>query len=285
MTRRARNRIIERWLVQAAALLLAAVVLMPVIWMGLMSVSSTNDLTTLPLRWLPHEWDFSRYAKLVTFAENSVGANFLAALRNSMIVATLGSALAVLIGIPAAWSVSRMPRRYSWMLRVSVATYMLPPVVLVVPMYLGLSAFGALNSPYSLALIYLSILAPFTAWLLKSNFDNVPFEIEQAAMMDGANLLQTLRHVTLPLAAPGLATAALFAFLLAWDEFFYALLFTADQRAKTLTVAIADLAGGRIADYGLIAAAGIIAALPPVAIGFVLQKALISGLTTGSVKG
>ena len=285
MTRRARSRIIERWLVQAAALLLAAVVLMPVIWMGLMSVSSTNDLTTLPLRWLPHEWDFSRYTKLVTFAENSVGANFLAALRNSMIVATLGSALAVLIGIPAAWSVSRMPRRYSWMLQVSVATYMLPPVVLVVPMYLGLSAFGALNSPYSLALIYLSILAPFTAWLLKSNFDNVPFEIEQAAMMDGANLLQTLRHVTLPLAAPGLATAALFAFLLAWDEFFYALLFTADQRAKTLTVAIADLAGGRIADYGLIAAAGIIAALPPVAIGFVLQKALISGLTTGSVKG
>jgi multiple sugar transport system permease protein len=178
-----------------------------------------------------------------------------------------------------------MPRRYSWMLQVSVATYMLPPVVLVVPMYLGLSAFDALNSPYSLALIYLSILAPFTAWLLKSNFDNVPFEIEQAAMMDGANLLQTLRHVTLPLAAPGLATAALFAFLLAWDEFFYALLFTADQRAKTLTVAIADLAGGRIADYGLIAAAGIIAALPPVAIGFVLQKALISGLTTGSVKG
>lgn len=285
MTRRTRSRIIERWLTHAAALLLAAVVLTPVVWMGLMSVSSTNDLTTLPLHWLPQEWDFSRYAKLVTFAENSVGANFLAALRNSMIVATLGSVLAVLIGIPAAWSVSRMPRRYSWMLQVSVATYMLPPVVLAVPMYLGLSAFGALNSPYSLALIYLSILAPFTAWLLKSNFDNVPFEIEQAAMMDGANLLQTLRHVTLPLAAPGLATAALFAFLLAWDEFFYALLFTADQRAKTLTVAIADLAGGRIADYGLIAAAGIIAALPPIAIGFVLQKALISGLTTGSVKG
>ena len=84
---------------------------------------------------------------------------------------------------------------------------------------------------------------------------------------------------------PGLTTAGLFAFLLAWDEFFYALLFTSDQRAKTLTVAIADLAGGRIADYGLIAAAGIIAALPPVIIGFGLQKALISGLTTGGVKG
>ncbi len=148
------------------------------------------------------------------------------------------------------------------------------------------SARSARSTPSSASrIIYLSILAPFTAWLLKSNFDNVPFEIEQAAMMDGANLWQIMRNVTLPLAAPGLTTAGLFAFLLAWDEFFYALLFTSDQRAKTLTVAIADLAGGRIADYGLIAAAGIIAALPPVIIGFGLQKALISGLTTGGVKG
>jgi multiple sugar transport system permease protein len=285
MMRRTHRRLTRALPVYLGALLLAAIILAPVIWMGLMSVSSTNDLTTLPLNWLPREWNFDRFLMLATIAENSVGAAFMAALRNSMTVASLGAGMAVLIGIPAAWAVSRMPKRFSWMLQASVATYMLPPVALVVPMYLGLSAFGALNSPYSLALVYLSILAPFTAWLLKSNFDNVPFEIEQAAMMDGASLIQTLRHVTLPLAAPGLATAALFAFLLAWDEFFYALLFTADQRAKTLTVAIADLAGGRIADYGLIAAAGIMAALPPVVIGFGLQKALISGLTTGSMKG
>jgi multiple sugar transport system permease protein len=284
MTRR-RGRAIRSWLVHAAALLLAVLILAPVIWMGLMSVSSTNDLTTVPLRWIPADWDFSRYVKLLTIAENTTGAAFTASLRNSLVVAGLGALLALVVGIPAAWAVSRMPRRFSWMLHISVATYMLPPVALVVPMYFALSAFGALNSVFSLAIVYLSILAPFTAWLLKSNFDNVPFEIEQAAMMDGANLMQIMRNITLPLAAPGLTTAGLFAFLLAWDEFFYALLFTADQRAKTLTVAIADLAGGRIADYGLIAAAGIIASLPPVIIGFGLQKALISGLTTGGVKG
>ena len=89
----------------------------------------------------------------------------------------------------------------------------------------------------------------------------------------------------LPLAAPVVATSALFAVLLAWDEFFYALLFTSDQRAKTLTVAIADLAGGRVSDYGLIATAGVLAALPPVLIGLVMQRALISGLTSGGVKG
>ena len=282
---RSGQRTLHAWFIYSAAILLTILILAPVVWMGLMSVSSTNDLTTVPLRWIPAEWDFSRYVKLVTITQNTTGAAFTASLRNSLVVAGLGTLIALLVSVPAAWSVSRMPNRYSWMLYVSVATYMLPPVALVVPMYFTLSAFGALNSVFSLAIIYLSILAPFTAWLLKSNFDNVPFEIEQAAMMDGANLWQIMRNVTLPLAAPGLTTAALFSLLQSWDEFFYALLFTSDQRAKTLTVAIADLAGGRIADYGLIAAAGIIAALPPVIIGFGLQKALVSGLTTGGVKG
>jgi multiple sugar transport system permease protein len=150
---------------------------------------------------------------------------------------------------------------------------------------MGLAALGLLNTVYGLALVYLTILAPFTTWLLKSGFDAIPREIESAAMMDGARLDQILRLITLPLAAPVMATAALFAFLLAWDEFFYALLFTSDLRAKTLTVAIADLAGGRVSDYGLIATAGVLAALPPVLIGLFMQRALISGLTQGGVKG
>ena len=93
---------------------------------------------------------------------------------------------------------------------------------------------------------------------MKAGFDPIPRELEAAAMMDGASLFQTLRIIILPLAAPVIATAALFAFLLAWDEFFYALLFTSDLRSKTLTVAIADLAGGRVSDYGMIATAGVI---------------------------
>ena len=145
MSRR-RQRSIKAWLIHAAALLLTVVILAPVVWMGLMSVSSTNDLTTVPLRWIPAEWDFSRYVKLLTIAENTTGAAFTASLRNSMMVAGLGAILALIIGVPAAWAVSRMPRRFSWMLHVSVATYMLPPVALVVPMYFALSAMGALNS-------------------------------------------------------------------------------------------------------------------------------------------
>ena len=280
-----RQTLLFRVFVHAAAAGLALLLLAPFLWLMIMSVSSTKDLTSIPLHWLPDRFDVSRYVQLLTLAEHSAGEAFLASLRNSLTVATLATLCALLVGVPAAWIVSRASGRFNLALYAVVATYMLPPVALVVPMYFALSALGLLNSVYGLAIIYLSILAPFTAWLLKASFDNIPIEIERAAMIDGARLDQILRRITLPMAAPSLSMAALFAFLLAWDEFFYALLFTSDQRAKTLTVAIADLAGGRIADYGLIATAGVLAAAPPVLIGFCLQRVVVSGLTAGGVKG
>lgn len=267
-----------------SALLLAVVILAPVLWLFIMSISPAADLSAKPLRWWPQEVDFSRYAMLLSTVQNSAGAAFVASLYNSLRIAGMATIAAIALAIPAGWAVSRTPT-VGWSLSMVIATYMLPPVALAVPLYMGLSYLGLLNNIFGLALVYLTILAPFTTWLMKSGFDSIPREIEAAAMIDGASLFQTLRIITLPLAAPVVATSALFALLLAWDEFFYALLFTSDLRAKTLTVAIADLAGGRVSDYGLIATAGVLAALPPVLIGLVMQRALISGLTSGGVKG
>jgi multiple sugar transport system permease protein len=271
-------------MVHLAALLLAVFTLAPLVWLFIMSISSTADLTAKPLHWWPESVDLSRYRTLLTVAAHSAGEAFLASLRNSLVVATLGTIAALLASIPAGWAVSRNAG-IGWSLYAVIATYMLPPVALAVPLYRSLASVGLLNTVYGLALVYLTILAPFTTWLLKSGFDSIPREIEHAAMIDGARLDQTIRLIMIPLAAPVVATTALFAFLLAWDEFFYALLFTSDQRSKTLTVQIADLAGGRIADYGLIATAGVLAALPPVLIGLVMQRALVSGLMHGGVKG
>jgi multiple sugar transport system permease protein len=279
-----RKSVLFSLFVHACALLLAAVILAPLVWLFVMSISPAADLTAKPLRWWPQAVDFSRYGILLSSIENSAGAAFVASLINSIVVAGMATIAALALAIPAAWAVSRTPA-VGWSLYMVIATYMLPPVALAVPLYFGLSYLGLLNNVFGLALVYLTILAPFTTWLMKSGFDAIPREIEAAAMMDGAGLFATLRIITLPLAAPVMATSALFAFLLAWDEFFYALLFTSDLRAKTLTVAIADLAGGRVSDYGLIATAGVLAALPPVAIGLVMQRALISGLTSGGVKG
>ena len=279
-----RKSVLFSLFIHACALLLAAVILAPLVWLFVMSISPAADLTAKPLRWWPQAVDFSRYGILLSSIENSAGAAFVASLINSVVVAGMATIAALALAIPAAWAVSRTPA-VGWSLYMVIATYMLPPVALAVPLYFGLSHLGLLNNVFGLALVYLTILAPFTTWLMKSGFDAIPREIEAAAMMDGAGLFATLRIITLPLAAPVMATSALFAFLLAWDEFFYALLFTSDLRAKTLTVAIADLAGGRVSDYGLIATAGVLAALPPVAIGLVMQRALISGLTSGGVKG
>jgi multiple sugar transport system permease protein len=266
------------------AVLLAAVILAPLLWLFVMSISPPADLAAKPLRWWPQAMDFSRYGVLLSRVENSAGGAFTSSLINSIEIAGMATIVAIALAVPSAWAVSRTPD-IGWSLYMVIATYMLPPVALAVPLYMGLAHLGLLNNVFGLALVYLTILAPFTTWLMKSGFDSIPREIEQAAMMDGASLSATLRIITLPLAAPVMATSALFAFLLAWDEFFYALLFTSDQRAKTLTVAIADLAGGRVSDYGLIAAAGVLAALPPVIVGLLMQRALISGLTSGGVKG
>lgn len=279
-----RRSLLASILIHAAALLLAVVIVAPVFWLFVMSISPAADLVARPLNWWPSAMDFSRYVTLLSSIPNSAGANFLASLVNSVLVAGMATLAAIALAVPAGWAVSRTPA-ISWSLSLVIATYMLPPVALAVPLYMALASFGLLNSVFGLALVYLTILAPFTTWLMKSGFDGIPREIEQAAMMDGASLFATLRIITLPLAMPIVATSALFAFLLAWDEFFYALLFTSDQRARTLTVAIAELAGGRVSDYGLIATAGVLAALPPVLVGLIMQRALISGLTSGGVKG
>ena len=129
------------------------------------------------------------------------------------------------------------------------------------------------------------ILLPFMTWLLKSNIDAAPVEIEQAAALDGARLWRIIWHITLPLAKAGVATSVLFGLLMAWDEFFYALLYTSDFHAKNLTVAIADFASGSTTDYPLISTAGLLASIPPVVIAFFLRKSLVQGLATGGLKG
>lgn len=261
----------------------AATVLAPVAWLLLSSVSSNNDLTRIPLSWIPQQFDLSRYAALLRLEQGGFGEAFLYALRNSLSAAGIATGLSLLVAVPAAYSFSRFGRM--GLLYLVLATYMIPPVALVLPLYAILAKLALLNTVWGLALVYCTILAPFATWLLKTNFDAVPVELEEAAALDGLTRWGLLLRITLPLALPALSTAAIWAVLLSWDEFFYALLFTANQNAKTLPVTIADFAAGRAVDYGLICAAGALAAIPPVLIGLLLQRGLLAGLTAGSVKG
>ena len=161
-----RRRPLASIAVYLAALVLAAFVLAPLIWLFLMSISSPSDLSARPLHWWPTVVDLSRYVTLTSLAANSAGEAFLASLRNSLTVATLGSLAALVAAVPAGWAVSRH-KSTGWSLYAVIATYMLPPVALAVPLYRALAWFGLLNTTYGLALVYLTILAPFTTWLLE----------------------------------------------------------------------------------------------------------------------
>lgn len=265
---------------------LALVIATPVLWLFIMSISSSTHLTTLPLQWWPDEPTLENYRSLLIYAENTPSQSFLYGIRNSVIIALAATGLSIVAAIPAAYSFSRLPGlRRKNLLYAVIAIFMLPPVAIVLPLYTVMNTLGLLNTHFALIIVYCSILLPFTTWLLKSNFDTIPSDLDEAPTIDGANRLQAIWYVILPIAKPALGAAVMMAVLLAWDEFFYGLLFTNDIRAKTITVAIADLAAGRVADYGLISAAGILAAVPPVVLAFFMQKTLVSGLASGSVKG
>jgi len=269
--------------VYAAALLLALAILAPFAWLMISSVASLRDLITKPLAWIPPHGSLERYVQLFVGAQ---GAEFRMALRNSSIVSGVATAIALFVGTLGAYSLSRFRSRgRNGLLYLMLATYMTPPVAILLPLYLLLSSLRLLNTAIGLALVYTSFLIPFLTWILKGFFDSIPFELEEAAMIDGASRLGALRSVVVPLSLPGVVTAVLFGILLAWDEFLYALVFTSTSAAKTLPVAISEFTARHAVDFGLMATGGIIASLPPVILALALQKYLVAGLTAGGVKG
>ncbi|WP_455818252.1 carbohydrate ABC transporter permease [Pseudomonas cerasi] len=278
------KRKLRRVLLYAAALVLAASILGPMLWLFLMSVSANSDLTRIPLEWLPRQWDFSRYRALLSLTPGQPGELFLHALGNSLLVAGFATLISLLLAVPAAFSFSRYAGRDLWLFA-ALAIYMVPPVAFVLPLYFVLQQLGLLNTHLGLVLVYCSLILPFLTWMLKNQFDALPRDIEQAARLDGLRFWQVLTRITLPLAKPVLGASALFGWLLAWDEFFYALLFTSNLDAQTLPVTIAGFTAGRATDDGLIAAVGILASLPPLLIALWLQKSLVGGLASGGSKG
>ncbi|MFM2486268.1 carbohydrate ABC transporter permease [Celerinatantimonas yamalensis] len=274
----------KRILIYVAALLVALSILAPLLWLFLMSVSSAKDLTQIPLHWLPQHWDFSRYQLLLSLAPDSPGQLFLHAMFNSLITATGATLVSLLLAIPAAYSFSRYSGHEGWLMA-CLGMYMVPPVAFILPLYFILQQLGLLNTHWGLMLVYCSLILPFLTWMIKNQFDAMPYDIEQAAQLDGLSTYQVLLKITLPLAKPALGAASLFGWLLAWDEFFYALLFTNNINAKTLPIAIADFMAGRATDDGLIAATGILASIIPLIIAIALQKTLVGGLTEGASKG
>ena len=279
-----RRTLVQSIAIYAAALLLVAVTLAPLLWLFIMSIMQPRELLAVPLKWLPQIPDFSRYGRLLGFTGEIAENPFLNALRNSLIASGGASLLALAVSALAAYSFTRRNAPII-ILMLMLATFMMPPITYILPLYTMFSRIGLLNNPLTLVAVYCTLLIPFASWLLKANFDVLPAEVEDAAAIDGAGTMTTLTRIVLPMARPALLATGMLSFLVAWDEFFYALIFMSDLRGKTLPVAIADFAAGRVTDYGLIAAVGVLASLPPAIVAVFFQKNLVSGLAAGSVKG
>jgi len=217
---------------------------------------------------------------------SEVAATFKRTLLNSFIVAGSTTLICLSVGSLAAYALARLqlPFRRFYLVGI-LATRMIPEVSLVIPLYIIAARAGMINNPITLIITYLSFALPFAIWMLAAFFETVPRELEDAATIDGTTRLGTLFRVILPVAAPGLVSTAIFTFLLAWDEFFFALIFTSTIEAKTVPVAIAEFTGRYAVDITAMMTGGVLAALPPLLLALLFQRYIVSGLVAGAVKG
>jgi ABC-type glycerol-3-phosphate transport system permease component len=266
-------------LLSVAGVLLAFGFVFPVYWTIASSFGPESSLFDVPPV-VPTRLTLDHYRALFDQRQ------FWLPMRNSLIVAAATTALAVIAATLAAYALTRLKFRGRTLLLGGVlAVSMLPQVSLVPPLYLALRATHLIDTYTGLVLPYLSFALPLSIWLLVGYFRQLPPEIEDAALVDGASRVQVLRHVVLPLAWPGVATAAILTFLYCWNEFIFALSFTLGPERQTAPVAIALFRGRYQVPWGQILAAAVVTTLPVVAVVVAFERRIVDGLTVGALKG
>jgi multiple sugar transport system permease protein len=260
----------------------------PLLWLFSASLSTQVELFKIPPHWIPQHPTFQNYLDifLPSQATSSVPRTYAVSLLNSIKIASAVTAICILIGSLAAYAIVRIPFRFNRTIQLSlIATRMIPEVSLVLPLFIIASSLHLINRPIVLIITYMSFALPYAIWLMAAYFQTVPVELEDAARLDGCSRLGILFRVVMPISVPGLVSTAMFVFLLAWDEFFFALIFTSTLASKTVPVAIAEFIGRYVTNVNGMMAGGILAAIPPVIVALLFQRYIVSGMTAGAVKG
>ncbi len=260
----------------------------PILWLVSASLSTQVELFSVPTHWIPQHPTFQNYLDIFfpSGAASSVPRTFAVSIWNSFKIASSVTLICIFIGSLAAYALVRIPFRFNQAIQIGIlGTKMIPEVSLVLPLFIIASSLALINKPSVLIIAYLSFALPFAIWMMAAFFQTVPIELEEAARLDGCTRLQILFKVVMPIAVPGLISTAMFTFLLAWDEFFYALIFTSTLDAKTAPVAIAEFIGRYVVNVTGMMAGGVLVALPPIILAFIFQRYIVSGMTAGAVKG
>ena len=259
---------------------LGLIVLFPFYWMTVTSFKGEEQMRSLVSMFWPNPFIIENYQQLLAKTE------FITWYRNSVIVSVASTILATAVGTVGAYALARLKfLGRGFMASATLITYLVPPSILFIPLYAQIKTLGLANSLSGLIFSYPSFTVPFVTWLLMGYFESIPEELEEAAMIDGATRFGAFRRIILPLAAPGVLAAALYAFTQAWNEFLYSLVFITDSRLRTLPVGLASFITGDVYGWGYLMAGAVLTTLPVIAAYMYLQKYMVEGLTAGSVKG
>ena len=257
--------------------------LAPFLWIIISSISTNAELLSVPVHFIPKNPTFERYIRIFT-SNDSQAVLFKRGVLNSIIVSSGVTILCLVIGTFAGYAFARLKfpvKNFSQ--QFFLFTNMLPPIVIIISLFFIFSKLKLIDSVFGLILIYSSFIAPFVIWMMRAYFVTIPKDLEEAAMIDGCNRIGALFRIMLPLSVPGLVANGILSFLMAWEEFLFALILTT-RNAKTITVAIAEFTEKQYVDYGMMATGGVLGAIPPIIITLIFGKYIISGLTSGAVK-
>ena len=269
---------LERALAYLVSLLAILITLFPIVWLLTISFKKQRDAFSMPPKFI-FEPIWEHYLSLLD------KPGFVQAFSNTVIVTALGVSIAIVIAIFASYGIHRFRFRGKQLFGVwLLLAYMLPEFLFVIPMYVLLQRVGFYDTHIGLALVYQVHSLPFAVWLIRSFFKEVPAELDDAARIDGCGQIGTLRHVYIPLAAPGIAATAILTAIWIWNELTIALSLTFSE-AQTITVAVASFRGYTSMAWGPMSAASIVAIAPMLLFAIFAQKYIVKGLTLGSLKG
>jgi multiple sugar transport system permease protein len=267
-------------LVLFAAALLVVFAGFPFAWMISTAFKESREIFATPPSFLPRSFTLDNLQRL--FVETRA----LTYLKNSIVVSLSTVAVTIAVATPAAYSLTRFrfPGREQ-LAGTILFTYMFSPIMIIVPFYVMMRFLGLTNTHLGLVLAYTAFCLPFSLWMLRTFFQSIPIDIEQAAMVDGANRVETVLYVVLPLSLPGVLATSIFTFVLTWNDYIFARILISADELKTLPVGIADLYNASVVDWGMIMAAGLVILTPVLAVFFLIQKYMVVGLGAGALKG
>lgn len=273
-----------RRLSYASALYLGAAALLvfcglPLLWMLFTSLKPASDLFTYPPRVLG-PYTLGNFWRLLG------ETGFVTYFKNSVVVAGVTVAIDIVIATLGAYSLTRY--RYpgkELLANLTLFTYMFAPIMIIIPVYVLLKELGLTNSHLGIILAYTSISLPFTLWLLRAFFQSLPVELEQAAFVDGATRFQSVVHVVLPQALPGVIATSVFAFVVVWNDYLFARVLLNDRALLTMPVGLQDIYESTIVDWGLLMSGAVVVTIPAVVFFLVVQRFLIQGWGMGALKG